>query len=441
MTEEKTEGRAAGGAENPCSPSVAVVGGGPGGIMAALAAAELGVPVTLYERNGEIGRKLAITGKGRCNVTNHCTVEEWLAEVPRNSKFLYGAASRFPPERTMAFFESLGVPLKTERGRRVFPISDRAGDIVSALGKALRQAGVRVRFRSRVVGVQKEEGLFVLTLETGETARHPSLVLATGGVSYPRTGSTGDGHRMAGALGLSLTPLKPSLIPVETKEDFSPLAGLTLKNVTLTVTEKGVVRFSELGEMLFTHFGVSGPLVLSASAHMQDGPASNYRMSVDLKPALSPEELDRRLVSDFGKYAAKDFINALRDLLPVKLMEPVADRAAIDKRKKTGTLTRGERQALLGVLKAFPITPVRFRPIAEAIVTMGGVDVRELNPKTMEAKKIPGLYFAGELIDLDAYTGGYNLQIAFATGRLAGKNAASRVSSGEAPGESPPHEG
>lgn len=411
--------------------NVAVIGGGAGGMMAALTAAESGASVILYERNNVIGKKLRITGKGRCNVTNNCTIEELLAAVPRNRKFLYGAAARFTPVDTMAFFEGLGVPLKTERGRRVFPVSDRAADIVSALSGALRFAGVKVCLNTRVTGIRPfftDEGENMVQVFLGDAgaACHKAVILATGGVSYPLTGSTGDGHRFARELGLDVTPLKPSLIPIETKENFSPLSGLTLKNVTLTVTHKNSTVFTEMGELLFTHFGVSGPLVLSASANMQDHPIEEYRMSIDLKPALSPDELDRRLVSDFAKYAARDFVNSLGDLLPVKLIEPVIARTGTDPHKKTGTLSKGERQSLGAVLKSFDITPVRFRPIAEAIVTCGGIDVREINPKTMELKKFPGIYAAGELIDVDAYTGGYNLQIAFATGRLAGKNAGMR---------------
>lgn len=411
---------------------VAVIGGGAGGIMAALTAAESGASVILYERNNAIGKKLRITGKGRCNVTNNCTTEELLAAIPRNRKFLYGAAARFTPADTMAFFEGLGVPLKTERGRRVFPVSDKAADIVSALSGALRSAGVKVCLNTRVTGIRPlftDEGESMTELSLGDAGPvcHKAVVLATGGVSYPLTGSTGDGHRFARELGLDVTPLKPSLIPIETKENFSSLSGLTLKNVTLTVTHKNNTVFTEMGEMLFTHFGISGPLVLSASANMQDHPIEEYRMVIDLKPALSPDELDRRLVSDFAKYAARDFVNSLGDLLPIKLIEPVIQRCGTDPHKKTGTLSKGERQSLGAVLKGFEITPVRFRPIAEAIVTCGGIDVREINPKTMELKKFPGIYAAGELIDVDAYTGGYNLQIAFATGRLAGKNAAEGI--------------
>ncbi len=410
---------------------VAVIGGGAAGIMAALAAREAGASVILYERNNALGKKLRITGKGRCNVTNNCTVEELLAAIPRNKKFLYGAAARFTPADTMAFFEDLGVPLKTERGRRVFPASDKAQDVVSALQSALRTAGVKVALNTRITALRhfyNDEGETETELffEKGESVTHRSVILATGGVSYPLTGSTGDGHRMAKELGVSVTELKPSLIPIETKEDFSPLMGLTLKNVTLTVTHKDRTVFTELGEMLFTHFGISGPLVLSASANMLEHPVEEYRITIDLKPALSTEELDQRLLSDFSKYAAKDFINSLGDLLPIKLIEPIAEQTGIPFHKKTGTLSKEERHALGNVLKNFPITPIGFRPISEAIVTAGGISVKEINPKTMELKSFPGIYAVGELIDVDAYTGGYNLQIAFATGRLAGQNAAYR---------------
>lgn len=410
---------------------VAVIGGGAAGIMAALAAREMGASVILYERNNAIGKKLRITGKGRCNVTNNCTVEELLAAIPRNKKFLYGAASRFTPRDTMDFFEDLGVPLKTERGRRVFPQSDKAADIVSALSSALRSAGVKVCLSTRVTGLrhfytEEGESMTEITLDDGTKTLHRAVVLATGGVSYPLTGSTGDGHRFMKALGVAVTPLVPSLVPIETAENFSPLSGLTLKNVTLTAWHKDSTVYTELGEMLFAHFGITGPLVLSASANMTAHPIEEYRLAIDLKPALSPEELDKRLLSDFAKYAARDFINSLGDLLPQKLIEPVAERTGIPPHKKTGTLTKEERQTLGTVLKRFEITPLRFRPIAEAIVTCGGIDVKELNPKTMELKSFPGIYAAGELIDVDAYTGGYNLQIAFATGRLAGMNAGMR---------------
>ena len=417
-------------------------------MMAAVAAAEAGASVTLLERNPYPGKKLRITGKGRCNVTNNCSPREVVEAVTANPKFLYGAVSRFSPADTMAFFENAGVPLKTERGRRVFPVSDKAADIQAAMVRRLRETGVRLLCGIRVLSLTPpdgEESRWTVSAEredgrrereagsggerrerTNEKLRFAAdrVILATGGVSYPLTGSDGDGHRMLEALGVGITELKPSLVPIETKENFAPLSGLTLKNVTLTAWLGKDTVFSEMGEMLFTHFGVSGPLVLSASANMQKRPVAEYRLAVNLKPALTPEELDRRIRSDFEKYAAKDFVNALTDLLPKAMIPYVVKQCGVDPRKKTGEVTREERQALSDVLTGFRIVPVGFRPIAEAIITAGGADVRQIDPKTMEVRARPGLYAAGELLDVNAYTGGYNLQIAFATGRAAGLAAA-----------------
>ena len=417
-------------------------------MMAAVAAAEAGASVTLLERNPYPGKKLRITGKGRCNVTNNCSPREVVEAVTANPKFLYGAVSRFSPADTMAFFENAGVPLKTERGRRVFPVSDKAADIQAAMVRRLRETGVRLLCGIRVLALTPpdgEESRWTVSAEredgrrereagsggerrerTNEKLRFAAdrVILATGGVSYPLTGSDGDGHRMLEALGVGITELKPSLVPIETKENFAPLSGLTLKNVTLTAWLGKDTVFSEMGEMLFTHFGVSGPLVLSASANMQKRPVAEYRLAVNLKPALTPEELDRRIRSDLEKYAAKDFVNALTDLLPKAMIPYVVKQCGVDPRKKTGEVTREERQALSDVLTGFRIVPVGFRPIAEAIITAGGADVRQIDPKTMEVRARPGLYAAGELLDVNAYTGGYNLQIAFATGRAAGLAAA-----------------
>ena len=418
--------------------SVVIVGAGPAGMMAAVAAAEAGASVTLLERNPFPGKKLRITGKGRCNVTNNCSPREVVEAVTANPKFLYGAVNRFSPADTMAFFENAGVPLKTERGRRVFPVSDRAADIQEAMKRKLREAGVRLLCGIRVLSLKPPEGdgekwTILAQREEKKQDREDAVskreklrfeadrvILATGGVSYPLTGSDGDGHRMLKALGVGITELKPSLVPIETKENFAPLSGLTLKNVTLTAWLGKDAVYSEMGEMLFTHFGVSGPLVLSASANMQKRPVTEYRLTVNLKPALTPEELDKRIRSDFEKYAAKDFVNALTDLLPKAMIPYVVKQCGVDPRKKTGEVTREERQALADVLTGFRIVPTGFRPIAEAIITAGGADVREIDPKTMEVRALPGLYAAGELLDVNAYTGGYNLQIAFSTGRAAG---------------------
>ncbi len=412
-------------------------------MMAAVSAAEVGASVTLLERNPFPGKKLRITGKGRCNVTNNCSPREVVEAVTANPKFLYGAVNRFSPSDTMAFFENAGVPLKTERGRRVFPVSDKAADIQAAMVRRLRESGVRLLCGTRATSLTPpgEDGKWIVRAErqargedrdsgekgsgemgSGGTRQFSAdrVILATGGVSYPLTGSDGDGHRMLKKLGIPVTELKPSLVPIETKENFAPLSGLTLKNVTLTAWLGESAVFSEMGEMLFTHFGVSGPLVLSASANMQKRPVEEYRMTVNLKPALTPEELDRRVRSDFEKYAAKDFVNALTDLLPKAMIPYVVKQCGVDPRKKTGEVTREERAALEDVLTGFRIVPTGFRPVAEAIITAGGADVRQIDPKTMEFRSHPGLYAAGELLDVNAYTGGYNLQIAFSTGRASG---------------------
>ncbi len=422
--------------------TIAVIGGGPAGMMASLTAAQTltkaGCPaqVVLYERNPMLGKKLRITGKGRCNVTNNCTPQEFREAVTRNQKFLYGASSRFTPADTMAFFEEAGVPLKTERGRRVFPLSDKAADIAQAMEKAVREAGVVIRKGCRITAVVPCAEPYNDT-ENGENCTGgfrlqcddkwdsaDAVIVATGGVSYPGTGSTGDGHRMLTQLGIPVTALTPSLVPIETKENTGELMGLTLKNVALTATRGSKEVFREQGEMLFTHFGLTGPLVLSASANMQKGQVSDYRLTIDLKPALTTEELDKRLLSDFAKYNGRDFCNALDDLLPKRLIPWVIRVSRIPERAKVSAITKEQRQALGKALKELPFTPTAFRPMEEAVVTCGGVEVKAVSPKDMMVKTVPGLFCAGELLDLDAYTGGYNLQIAFSTGVLAGQGAA-----------------
>ncbi len=401
---------------------VAVIGCGAAGMMAAIAAAESGAAVTVYERNPFAGKKLRITGKGRCNVTNNCTAREVLDAVLTNSKFLYGAVNRFTPADTMAFFEGAGVPLKTERGRRVFPVSDKAADISDALIRRMRERRVKVLYNTRVTGLEELADGILVKYGHGERT-YNAVIIATGGVSYPTTGSTGDGHAMLRKLGVNVTPLKPSLVPIVTAEDCAPLTGLTLKNVVLTALHGGETVYSEMGEMLFTHFGVSGPLVLSASSNMQKHPVREYCLTIDFKPALTSDELDKRIQSDFAKYAARDFINSLSDLLPQKLISHVIARSGIDPRKKTAEITRAERLRLGEILKSYSLTPVSFRPVDEAIITSGGADVREINPKTMELKSHPNIYLCGEIIDIDAYTGGYNLQLAFSTAHAAGSAA------------------
>ena len=403
--------------------NIAVVGGGAAGMMAAIAALEKGAAVTLFEPNKMLGKKLRITGKGRCNVTNDCTPQEFMQNITRNGKFMYSSVNRFTPSDVMAFFESCGVPLKTERGRRVFPQSDRAGDIVLSLEKKLRSLGCDI-FRERVTSLKTENGRITGLVTTEDEYSFDAVVLATGGVSYPGTGSTGDGHKMARQLGITVTDLSPSLVPIVTKEKTEEMMGLTLKNVTLSVFRGEKPVYSEMGEMLFTHFGVSGPLVLSASAHMQTGSVRDHKMTIDLKPALSEAELDKRILSDFEKYSNKDFVNSLSDLLPRKLIPSVIRKSGIPERIKVSSITKEMRARLVATLKAYPLTPVSFRPIDEAIVTCGGVSVKEIDPKTMMSKKVDGLFICGELVDLDAYTGGYNLQIAWSTGKAAGEAAA-----------------
>ena len=405
---------------------IAVIGGGAAGMMAAISAAQKGAEVMLFEPNKMLGKKLRITGKGRCNVTNNCEPAELMQNITRNGKFMYSSVYRFKPADAISFFEGCGVPLKTERGRRVFPQSDRAADVVWALERKLQDLGC-VIIKDRIKNIKTEDSRVCAVVS--ETKEYPcsAVVLATGGVSYPGTGSTGDGHRMARSLGLDVTELKPSLVPVVTKDKTDDMMGLTLKNVTLSVYRGEKKVFSEMGEMLLTHFGVSGPLVLSASAHMQTGSVSDYKMKIDLKPALSEAELDRRILSDFEKYSARDFVNALGDLLPRKLIPSVIKKSGVPERIKVSSITKEMRARLVATLKAYPLTPVSFRPIDEAIVTCGGVSVKEIDPKTMMAKKIGGLFICGELLDLDAYTGGYNLQIAWSTGKVAGEAAAETV--------------
>ena len=409
------------------SKRIVVIGGGAAGMMAAISAAEGGASVTLLEPNERLGKKLNITGKGRCNVTNDSDMAGLLANVPRNGKFLYSAFSRFDGRDAMTFFEGLGVPLKVERGGRVFPVSDRSFDISAALERRLRALRVTV-LRRRALSVRIDGGAVSgVETEEGELPAE-AAILATGGVSYPATGSTGDGHRMAAQAGHTVTPLSGSLVPLEGVVapgiPCGRLQGLSLRNVGLSVFESGKKIYTDFGELLFTHFGVSGPLVLSASAHMRRFDKKTYRLEIDLKPALDAAQLDRRLLSDFAKYANHDFRNALDDLLPQKLIPVVVVLSGVPEREKVHDLTREQRQALAQILKHFPVEITGPRPAADAIVTSGGVKVSEIDPNTMGSKLVKGLYFAGELIDTDAYTGGFNLQIAWATGRAAGQAAA-----------------
>lgn len=403
--------------------NILVIGGGAAGLMAAGTAAENGARVTLLETNEKVGRKLFITGKGRCNVCNNCDIQTVLQNVPVNPRFLYSALGGFSPEDAMAFFTSHDVPLKTERGNRVFPVSDKAADIIDALFTWIKRVGVIIKHTAaeRLV----IEGVRLAGVQAGG-ALYPAdrVIVATGGVSYPQTGSTGDGYRFAKQAGHTVVPPNPSLVPLVTPGGCEELMGLSLRNVQVTVFENSKRIWSEFGEMLFTHFGLSGPLILSASAHMRHFGSKGYHIEIDLKPALDEKTLDKRLLSDFGAHKNSDFINALGGLLPRKLIPAVVRLSQIDPHAKVNGITRQQRAALLHTLKHFLVVVSGKRPVAEAIVTSGGVSVREVDPKTMESKKLPGLYFAGEVLDVDAYTGGFNLQIAWSTGRLAGLSAA-----------------
>lgn len=401
---------------------IIIVGAGAAGSFAALVAAQMGKTVTVFEKNDFIGRKLRITGKGRCNLTNNCSTQELLNNVPVNSRFLYSAFSAFNSQDVMDFFENLGVSLKTERGNRVFPVSDNAAEIVDALANALRQYGVKI-IHKRVTSLIIQSGVCI-GVRAGDTENSSnSVLIACGGKSYPVTGSTGDGYMLAESAGHSITPTYPSLVPLVSVEKYcSELMGLSLRNVVVKLFDHDKLIYSELGEMLFTHFGVSGPLILSASSHMREMEKGRYKLLIDLKPALDEKKLDERIQRDFAENQNRDFVNAIRKLLPAKLI-PVAVRlSGIPENLKINAVTKEQRRKFAALLKAFPITVADFRPIDEAIVTSGGVCVKEINPKTMESKLVKGLFFAGEVIDVDAYTGGFNLQIAFSTAHSAALN-------------------
>lgn len=406
---------------------VVIVGAGAAGSMAAITAAENCADVLLLERNEKIGRKIMITGKGRCNVTN-CTEDlaELIAHVPGNGRFLYSAFSAFMPRDTMDFFEDYGVPLKVERGNRVFPQSDRAADIVDALNRALTENGVE-RKTARVTELLTENGAVVgVKTEAGEIFRADCVILATGGKSYPKTGSTGDGYRLAKSVGHMVTALRPSLSALVCREGFcSECMGLSLRNVAIRVcntkTKKDV--YEDFGEMLFTHFGVSGPMILSASAHMRDMEPEKYEIDIDLKPALSFEKLDARVLRDLKENSNKSISNSLTLLLPRAMIPAVLRLSGIKPSEKTNQITKEQRRRIVETVKALRLTVLDFNDIKEAIVTSGGVKTSEVDPKTMGSKLCKGLYLAGELLDCDAYTGGFNLQIAFSTGRLAGLSA------------------
>lgn len=402
---------------------VVVIGGGAAGMMCAVSAAQRGLSVTLLEPNKILGKKLRITGKGRCNVTNDCEIKEFLQHILGNGRFLYSALNRLSPRETMALFESFGVPLKTERGNRVFPVSDRSHDVANALERAMKDAGVRV-LCAAATAVCAEEGAVAAVETVAGRIDCAAAVVCTGGLSYPLTGSTGDGYRFAERMGHTIMPTRPSLVPLESDDPWcAEMQGFSLRNVTLTVyDETDRIVYEELGEMLFTHFGVSGPLVLSASAHMRDFQMHRYRLSIDLKPGLDEKKLDARVLRDFEKYANREFKNALYDLAGRTMIPVLIRMSGVPEDTKVHSITREQRRALVDLLKHFPVSVTGTRSVDEAIITAGGVKLKEVNPRTMESKLVSGLHFAGEVLDLDAYTGGFNLQIAWSTGWTAGQS-------------------
>lgn len=401
---------------------IIIIGGGAAGTMAGIHSARFGKSVLIFEPNGKIGKKLGITGKGRCNVTNNCPNDELIRNIPRNPKFLYSAFSQYSSEDVMNFFERLGVSLKTERGNRVFPASDKASDIVSALERELKAVGAKL-IPEKVKSLIIEDGVCCGVKTSSGEYRSQSVLIATGGKSYPSTGSTGDGYILAEAAGHTVVKPKPSLVPIVCREKYcADMMGLSLKNVTLSLYDGEKKIYGELGEMLFTHFGVSGPLVLSASSHIEKMQPDRYKLFIDLKPGLSHSRLDARLQRDFGENINRIFGNSLSKLLPAKLIPTAVRLSGIEGERKVNQVTREERLGFAELLKAFPLTVSGFRPIEEAIVTSGGISVKEIDPKTMESKLVKSLYFAGEAIDVDGYTGGFNLQIAFSTAYCAALN-------------------
>lgn len=408
---------------------VIVIGGGAAGIMAALAAADAGAEVIIAEKNEKIGKKLYITGKGRCNITNNSDIQNLLLHVVSNPKFLYSAFSAMDSRKLMDFLENNGLKLKTERGGRVFPLSDKSSDVIKTFRNILEKRNVRIYYNTEVESINTEDGVFksvdIKDSKKTETIKADAVIIATGGVSYPSTGSTGDGYRFALNTGHKVKEASPSLVPVNIKEGFAKeLQGLSLRNVELSLKDGRKVLYKEMGEMLFTHFGISGPLVLTASCYMSGKDVAGMKFITDLKPALTKQQLDGRILRDFSECKNSCFKNSLGRLLPAKLIPVITRLSGIDTDKKVNSVTKQERTRLVDLLKGLEMTPEGMRGFNEAIITRGGVMVNEINPATMESKKVKGMYFAGEVIDTDAVTGGYNLQIAWSTGYLAGKSAA-----------------
>ena len=406
---------------------VIVIGGGAAGLMAAVSAAQSGAEVVLLEKNNRLGKKLLITGKGRCNVTNTAQLQEFVKNIPGNGKFLYSVFSKFFNWDVRSFFEELDVPLKEERGGRVFPVSDKAIDIVNAFERILRKLAVQIKLDEAVRFLKVEDNKVVgVITEEDKYYEADAIILATGGSSFPGTGSTGDGYRMARQIGHTVEPLFPALVPLECEEDWvKEFQGLSLRNVNLSVLVDGKVTKEMFGEMLFTHFGVSGPIILSLSRdiakYLKAG--KTVELSLNLKPALTREQLDKRICRDFEKYNRKQIKNALGDLLPSKMISNIIDLAFIDENKYVNQISKEERERLVDLLQNLVMTVTKTRPLSEAIVTAGGISTKEINPKTMESKLIKDLYCVGEVVDVDAFTGGYNLQAAFSMGFVAGENA------------------
>lgn len=406
---------------------IAVIGAGPAGMTAAAFAKNRDTEVTVFDRNEKAGKKLFLTGKGRCNITNSASLDEFMQNIPRNPRFLYSAFDGFFNNDIIDIIESMGVPTKVERGGRIFPQSDKSSDVIKALLFYMYRRGAKLELFSRVENVTKEGEEFILRFEDGKELRFDAVIIATGGLSYPSTGSTGDGYRFARSFGHTVTETRPSLISLVTEEKWpGELAGLSLKNVTLMAIKKGKKVYSELGEMLFTHTGVSGPLVLSASTRIADAPEGT-KLFIDMKPALDEQTLEARVMRDIEVNKHKQMKNAVQGLLPSRMVPIVLNIAGVDPEKTTDSFTKTERKNLVAALKAIPLTVKCASPIEEAIITRGGVSVKEITPSTMESKLIPGLYFAGEVIDVDAYTGGFNLQIAYSTGAAAGRAAAEQT--------------
>ncbi len=412
---------------------VVVIGGGPAGMMAAIASAEQGNHVVLIEKMGSLGRKLLITGKGRCNITSSLDMDEFIKNTPGNGRFLFSCYQEFTNQDIIDFLRSQGLEVKEERGNRIFPVTDKSVDVLKAFTKRLKELNVKVEYNMSVEDILVKDSKVIGVKANGEVINADKVVLATGGKSYPLTGSTGDGYVLAKKLGHTITAIKPSLVPLEThnKKVCQEMQGLSLRNVKIELkdVEKNKVIYEEQGEMIFTHFGVSGPTILSSSAHLvryknieEKFASKKIVLLIDFKPALSEEKLDARVLRDFDKQKNKQYKNSLDELLPQKLIPIVVEKSKINPNKKVNEITKEERKNLVKLLKQFELEIKQFRPIDEAIVTSGGISIKEINPKTMESKLVEGLYFAGEIIDVDSYTGGFNLQIAYSTGYVAGRN-------------------